>query len=240
MTTKLREADQHGWPTLSVQESRQVDSVAIEEFGVRGITLMENAGKACADRLFEERESLPDTAKPLLILAGGGNNGGDGFVIARCFHERGFAYRIVLLASAERLKGDAKLSYETAVAAGVNIETVLEPEPLPTIIGGHHGPIVDCLLGTGAQGQPREPFATAVRMANESTHRRIAIDLPTGLDGDTGVSSDPTFLADLTLTFVTAKVGMRNTGAARALGEVEIIDIGLPAELETRIGINCR
>lgn len=236
MTTTLKEADERGWPTLSVEQSRQVDTIAIREFGISGMTLMENAGKACADRLLDEWESEVDSSESLLILAGGGNNGGDGFVIARCFHERGIEYRMVLLSSVDRLKGDAKTSYERAIAAGVTIETIMDPSGLEQAIEVHVGPILDCVLGTGAKGQPREPLATAIRSANQSPQRRIAIDLPTGFDGDTGEPSDPTFQADLTLTFVTAKSGMRSVNANRYLGDVEVVDIGLPDELEKRLG----
>jgi NAD(P)H-hydrate epimerase len=231
-STPLQEADALGWPTLSVDQSRQVDRVAIEKYGVRGITLMENAGKACADRLLDK-----STSDDCLILAGSGNNGGDGFVIARHFQDAGIRTRVVLMAPTSKLRGDAQTSYKRAIKASVEIESCVDADEVARTVQRHHGPVVDCMLGTGATGTPREPYATAIRLANEMNQPRTAIDLPSGLDGDTGVASEPAFQADLTLTFVTAKNGMRNEAAFACLGKIEIIDIGLPAAMVAELGL---
>ncbi|TWT96470.1 NAD(P)H-hydrate epimerase [Neorhodopirellula pilleata] len=223
-TVPIDLADQWGWTTLSVEQSRQIDQTAIDEFGVAGITLMENAGTACANRLLE----MTSDSDAAMILCGSGNNGGDGFVIARHFHQTGKPVRVLLLASPQKLRGDARLSYDRAVETGVAIESILDASQIAEIIRSSDGLIVDCLLGTGANGDPREPYASAIRSSNQCAATRIAIDIPSGLQGDTGVAGDPTFRADLTLTFVTAKTGMRNPDAMAYLGAIEIVDIGLP------------
>lgn len=231
LTTPIAEADRLGWPTLSVQDSRQVDQTAMEDHGVAGITLMNNAGQACAERLL----AMPLKSHAALILCGGGNNGGDGFVIARLLCTAGVHARVILLVSPERLRGDAKMSYERAIDYGVEIQSITDVTEVALAVQASEGLIVDCMLGTGATGDPRDPFATAIRTANHITKRGkregVAIDIPSGLDGDTGIACSPTFRADLTLTFVTAKTGMRNPGAADYLGEIEIVDIGLPAAM---------
>jgi len=228
-TVPIDQADGLGWATLSVQQSRQIDRTAIDEFGVAGISLMENAGRACAERLLDIASNRSTT----LILCGSGNNGGDGFVIARSFLEAKKPVRVLLLAPPMKLKGDAKISHDRAVDEGVTIDPCTETARIHQIIDSSHGLVVDCLLGTGATGNPREPYATAIRSSNQRDMNqrdttRVAIDIPSGLNGDTGVAGDPTFRADLTLTFVTAKTGMRNPDASSYLGDIEIVDIGLP------------
>ncbi|SMP74275.1 NAD(P)H-hydrate epimerase [Neorhodopirellula lusitana] len=249
VTVSLPDAQRLGWPFLSVAESRQLDVEAIEKHGVAGIVLMENAGKGCADRILQvlsgevpERQSgtIADPRSfantSTMVLAGSGNNGGDGFVIGRHLHIAGHPVAVLLLASPDRLRGDAKISFDRAVDAGVSIQSVTEPAKIVAILGRHDGLIVDCLLGTGASGDPREPYASAINAANRAASvLLIAIDLPSGLDGDTAQAGEPTFRADLTLTFVTAKLAMQNPLASEWLGEVEIVDIGLPDAMMQRL-----
>ncbi|MFG0287289.1 MAG: NAD(P)H-hydrate epimerase [Rhodopirellula sp. JB044] len=238
----VAEATERNWPVFSVAQSREVDRIAIEQFSIPGIELMRNAGRACADRVQQE---LSENGPPTLILAGAGNNGGDGYVIARCLEKAGFGVAVISLVDPERLSGDARQSYEDALCHGVPMETA-DVEAVVSQIRSHRGMIIDALLGTGAKGAPRSPFAEAIRAANETREpgtdgvegaTRVAIDIPSGLDGDTGEPSDPTFRADLTLTFVTPKTGMTNPHAEPYLGEVELIDIGIPEALKQQLGI---
>ncbi|MCM2373146.1 NAD(P)H-hydrate epimerase [Aporhodopirellula aestuarii] len=233
----LAEAERMNWPTFSVAESREVDRAAIEQFHIPGIDLMRNAGRACADCLLEE---LRTSDPPTMILAGAGNNGGDGYVIAKCLAAAGRPVFVVSVIDTGKLRGDAKQSHDDAVDAEVPIEVAGQAQ-ITTRIEQHDGMIVDCLLGTGSKGAPREPFAEAIRAANRLLERdrdrgrRVAIDIPSGLDGDTGEPFDPTFRADLTLTFVAPKTGMKNPKAAAYLGELEVIDIGIPDELKRQL-----
>lgn len=245
----LSDAKKRGWPTFSVSQSREVDRLAIEQFGITGIELMRSAGEACADRIQRE---LSEASPMTMILAGAGNNGGDGYVIARVLAESGCAVMVVSVVPVAKLAGDAKISHDDAVAAGVLIEQcVAQPanaEQIVQMIEKHDGMIVDCLLGTGSQGAPRGPFAEAIKAANRNAvhqstadqnagTKRVAIDVPSGLNGDTGEAAEPTFRADLTLTFVAPKTGMNHVDASRWTGEIEIIDIGIPLELKQQLGI---
>lgn len=242
MSTKsvpLAEAEQMKWPVFSVAQSREVDRVAIEQYDIPGIDLMRNAGSACADRLLSE---LPGDCPTTLILAGAGNNGGDGYVIAKCLASANRPVSVVSLVDTDKLSGDAKQSHDDAIEAGVRVD-IANADEIVARIKNHEGMIVDALLGTGSKGAPRSPFAEAIRAANEThaptTHRpsRVAIDIPSGLDGDSGEPSQPTFRAELTLTFVTPKIGMSNPAAAPYLGELELIDIGIPDALKRQLGI---
>lgn len=219
---------------FSVAQSREVDRLAIEQFGIPGIVLMRNAGAACAERLQSE---LTDTSPTTMILTGAGNNGGDGYVIAKMLAAARRPVVVISLVPTAKLSGDAKTSHDDAVAAGVVIEQANADQIVPRV-ASHDGLIVDCLLGTGSQGAPRSPFAEAIIAANQNAGcRRVAIDLPSGLDGNTGEAAEPTFRADLTLTFVAPKTGMNRADASLWIGEVEIIDIGIPLELKQQLGI---
>lgn len=230
----LADAQRKGRPYLSVVQSRRVDTIAIEQFRIPGKKLMANAGEACAQRIL----TLPDIhTKPTLILAGTGNNGGDGYVIAKAMHAVGCDVTVMSLVNTDRLRGDARWAWSEADHAGVAIASITTESQLVELIENHHGMIVDCMLGTGASGDPRPPMGTAITLCNRTKPRsgrnisRVAIDLPSGFCGNTGRLFQPHFQADLTLTFVAAKVGMRLTEDSDALGQVEIIDIGIPPKI---------
>ena len=175
-------------PPLTREQVRQVDQIAIDQYGMPGIALMENAGRGAAE--------IIGTVAPhglVVILCGGGNNGGDGYVIARHLQLAERDVRIVSLVPLSNLRGDAQTNAAVAAAADIAIQIATEPLQLKAQLDGA-AVIVDCLLGTGARGALREPFSTAVCQANAAAGvRRIAIDIPTGLDCDTGVAADPTF-----------------------------------------------
>jgi NAD(P)H-hydrate epimerase len=216
---------------LTRSQVRRVDRVAIERFGMSGLVLMENAGREAAREIADRYPNAN-----ACILCGKGNNAGDGYVIARHLQ---FAQatsggvsgsvRIISLVDTTELAGDAAVNHCIAQLAGIPIATVAI-EQLSGAVGSPDL-IVDCLLGTGAEGDPREPFATAIRLANAATASRVAIDLPSGLDCDSGFTADPTLRADLTLTFVAPKVGFAAQSARLVLGEVVVLPIGVPLRL---------
>src|SRR5690606_15091175 len=128
---------------------------------------------------------------------------------------------------------DAAVNANIAALAEIPIAVVAQPQPLAAAIGSP-ALIVDCLLGTGAVGNPRGLYAEAVRIANALPAKRIAIDLPSGLDADAGLPGKPTFRADLTLTMVAPKIGFAAETAKAVLGEVVVIPIGVPLRLLSR------
>jgi NAD(P)H-hydrate epimerase len=213
---------------LSRQEVRSVDTRAVEEFGMNSLVLMENAGRGVADVLC--RLGIDGT---VVICCGKGNNGGDGFVIARHLENRGHNVRVCLLHPPDELSGDAAANVHILERAGTDLRTM--PQPFdPAWLDEQLEDadwIIDALLGTGARGAPRPPMAKVIQQLNRHKAKKLAIDLPSGLDCDTGEVASATFRADHTCTFVAAKKGFETTQAAAALGTLHVIDIGVPKKL---------
>lgn len=212
-------------PALTRDQVRQVDKIAIEQFGIPGIVLMENAGRGAA-------EVIDRIAEPgrVTILCGSGNNAGDGYVIARHLELAGRQVRIVSIVELGRLQGDARINAVIAEKSEMDIQCVASGDQIGESISGATT-IVDCLLGTGARGPLRGLYADAVAVANAIVAQRIAIDIPTGLDCDSGQAGDPSFRADHTITFVARKTGFENENAGAYVGVVHEVGIGVPKKL---------
>lgn len=231
---------------LTRAQVRRVDRLAVERYGLSSLVLMENAGRGVADVLLAVDPSLASLRQmhrstgapvrfefPVVILCGKGNNAGDGFVLARHLEIRGVPAKACLLFPADELAGDARANYEilqrtdvpiVEIAAG-RVEAELQQHAWDAAW------LVDALLGTGAVGEPREPLAAAIRWMNAHPGRRLAIDLPSGLDCDTGQPAAATVRADLTCTFVALKPGFLQPSARPLLGEVHVASIGAPPRL---------
>ena len=222
--------------SLNRRQSREVDRIAIEEYGMSGLVLMENAGRGCVDLL----EQL-GVRGPVGVLCGKGNNGGDGFVIARHLWIRGYVARVLLVPPADELSGDAATNFAILQKADGLIVYLSEeggpaalPEALDFAADGCDW-LVDCLLGTGATGAPRPPYDTLIEWMNAEQVKRLAVDVPSGLDCDTGEASATTVRADVTATFVTSKIGYEQPSAREYVGEVRVVDIGIPPGLVERL-----
>jgi NAD(P)H-hydrate epimerase len=209
--------------TLTREEVRELDRRAIHEFGVPGIVLMENAGRGCAELLMRLNPQRATTC----ILCGPGNNGGDGFVIARHLDNAGWPVR--LLAFAEPNSEDAKTQFQIALQSRLlavgdtaNAESVAAADLPP---GGW---FVDALFGTGLSRALAEPYSRIVQFLNDSNRDILAIDIPSGLDCDTGEPLGSTVKASRTATFVAPKRGFQNPQSREWTGEVHVIDIGAP------------
>jgi len=213
--------------SLTRDEVRDIDRRAIQELGLPGIVLMENAGRGAAEFLI--RLGIDG---PVTIAAGKGNNGGDGFVIARHLANHGFDVRVLLFADPHELTGDALTNYRVLSAAGMSPRHCAEAGP--TEWGDElrsSSWIVDALLGTGTRGTVREPFAMVIDQINAARVGVFAVDLPSGLDCDTGLPLGPCVRAAHTATFVAPKRGFDSPGAALYTGQVHVIDIGVPRVL---------
>jgi len=216
---------------LTRAEVRDVDRRAIEEFGLPGIVLMENAGRNAA-ALLHERAPLARVA----IACGKGNNAGDGFVMARHLANLGHHVRLLLACDPAEYRGDAAINWGVVVKAGIAataLATASREEWERALAGADW--IVDALLGTGATGAPRGAIATAIEAVNAVAAREragvFAVDLPSGLDCDTGLTPGACVRAHVTGTFVARKVGFDQPAAAQWLGEVHVLDIGVPSQL---------
>ncbi len=213
---------------LTRAQSRQVDRLAMEKLGVSGLVLMENAGRGVADVL---RRTGVDG--PVVVCCGKGNNAGDGFVIARHLELRGFQPRVLLWADPDELTGDAAANFRILEKTDVPIERFAaahDPARLAEQLAGAAW-IVDALLGTGARGEPRPPLNAVIEQLNAADAPILAVDLPSGLDCDTGKPAAHTIRATVTCAFFAAKSGFFAPGAEAYTGEVRVLDIGVPPKL---------
>lgn len=212
---------------LSREQVRNVDRRAVEDYAMPSIVLMENAGRGAAQLLREAGVS-----GPVVICCGRGNNGGDGFTIARHLENAGCDVRVVLLADPDRLKGDALTNYRILQKAGTPLLALVDFDRAKFEQQLEDAEwIVDALLGTGVQGELREPYPQIIEAINAAGARVLAVDLPSGLDCDSGEPLGPCIRAELTATFVASKVGFETETARQYLGTVHVIDIGVPRRL---------
>ncbi len=215
--------------SLSCEESRRVDQIAVDVLGFNSLVLMENAGRGCVDHIVKMIDD-----GPISICCGKGNNGGDGFVIARHLKIRRFLPTVFLFADPTELTGDALANYEILKHCDVPIRVLPQRDGFLA----ESALIVDALLGTGSVGAPREPIASVIRAINgvreEHGVRVVAIDVPSGLNADTGIPNSPTIRADATLTFVRPKTGFLQLDAVPFLGRLSVLDIGVPESVVSR------
>lgn len=219
---------------LTRDQVRTVDRYAIERAGFPGIVLMENAGRGAADVVLDRLGD--DRPKRVAVLCGRGNNGGDGFVIARHLHIAGVRVAVVLIGDPDRLTGDALGNLQMARACGLEIQLVRGKGDLAIVDGALDGAglIVDALLGTGFEGNVRVPYKQVIERINVGGLPVIAVDVPSGLDCQTGAAGDPTVRAAATVTFVAPKTGMLTDQARPYVGELIVKHIGISTEVVRR------
>jgi len=214
---------------VTSEEVRGLDRRAIEEYGVPGVVLMENAGRGAAEVLL----SLGVHSR-VVICCGKGNNGGDGFVIARHLDNHRVPVQVLLLARPEELSGDAAINYHILARTGlpmdVHARNAVDVAAIRRELATAEW-LVDALFGTGLSGPVRPPFDQLIAAINDSPARVLAVDIPSGLDCDTGEPLGPTVRADHTVTFVAQKKGFAHPAARAWLGQVHVVGIGAPRVL---------
>lgn len=214
--------------SLSRDEVRRIDERALREYGVPGMVLMENAARGAVEWLV----SL-GIAGRVVICTGRGNNGGDGFAMARHLDCRRVDVRVLHFGDPGRLAGDAAANCAIVQAAGIPcraFDSIPDAHELDAELAAADW-IVDALLGTGTRGEIREPFVTAIGRINAAGRKVLAVDLPSGLDCDTGAPLGPCVRADHTVTFVARKKGFDLAESTRWTGAVHVADIGAPRKL---------
>lgn len=192
-------------------ETRQLDA-AIIAAGTPGITLMKRAARAALDVLLTHWHEPASVT----VFCGSGNNAGDGYLLAALAQEKNIPVQVFAVGAAEKLGGDARRAYEYAQQSGVMMTPWQASTDLPVV-----GVIVDALLGTGTVGAPRAAFAEAIATINESGLPVLAIDIPSGLDADTGCAEGAVVQADVTVTFITLKRGLFTADAPDVTGIIE-------------------
>jgi NAD(P)H-hydrate epimerase len=213
---------------LTREAVRQYDRRAVDEYGVPGVVLMENAGRGVADTL--ERLGIHGH---VAICCGSGNNGGDGFVIARHLQRRGACVTLHCWQPLDMWQDDAGINANIVRQSHIELRQH-EQRGWPTDFAdalANADWIVDALLGTGAHGNPRPPYDEAIRIMNAAAAQKLAVDIPSGLDCDSGALGDPTLRADHTCTFVATKPGLLAKDARNHVGELHVLDIGAPRVL---------
>lgn len=200
---------------------REMDRRTIEEYGIPGAVLMENAGSAAA----QVAAGMLERDMSVLVLAGAGNNAGDGFVIARHLANYGWTVRVNLAVPRAKYRGDAGLYLEVIEKMGLEIEPWRGPE---AVVGGGLALLVDALLGTGLKGALRPPFPEIIAFINDSGIPVLAVDIPSGLDADSGEVATAAVNADVTVTFALPKTGLFAGQGPKHTGQVVVADIGMP------------
>jgi NAD(P)H-hydrate epimerase len=224
---------------VTADEMRRIDRAAIEQIGIPALVLMENAGRAVAEEAMAlGRGGSGDGAgaggrSRWIVLAGKGNNGADGVVAARHLAEAGHEPYIVYAADPASFTGEAAVQRD--IAAHIGLKTAVYGDA--PIDWRRFDGIIDALLGTGSRGAPQGAYAALIREANESGLPIVAVDIPSGLDADTGAAADPCIRAARTVTFAFAKRGLAQHPGAALAGDVVVRPIGIPAALADRLGV---
>jgi NAD(P)H-hydrate epimerase len=224
-------------PVFTAAEMRALDARAIRALGIPGPRLMDNAGAAAAAAV--SRYLSPIRGRSIVIVCGKGNNGGDGFVVARRLRARGAVVRVFLVGGRDEVRGDAAVALGRWRGRVEEIRVARDLGALTRALGGADA-VVDALLGTGLAGAARGLMAASIELINQECGRAevpvFALDLPSGLSADQGALLGPTIRATRTVTFAGLKRSLLLHPAAAHAGRVEIADIGISAE-ETRRGI---
>jgi ADP-dependent NAD(P)H-hydrate dehydratase / NAD(P)H-hydrate epimerase len=200
-------------PLPDAGTQRALDTWAIQERGIAGLDLMERAGTGLADVI--ERHA---PAGRVVVVCGKGNNGGDGFVLARVLHRRGREVSVAVLAEAEQYRGEARTNLE---------RLPVQPRRFDAQALDGAAVIVDAILGTGFSGEVREPYAGAIEAINASHALTVACDVPSGVDASTGEVAGRAVRAALTVTFHAAKPGLWISPGKSHAGSVHVVDIGI-------------
>ena len=214
--------------SLTRNQARGIDAQALADYGLQSIVLMENAGRGAAEVLVGL-----GVRGLVVICAGKGNNGGDGFVVARHLALHAVETSVLLFCQPDDLPPDAATNFHVLACAKHQLD-VLGRAPAAAVLAQRLSAadwIVDALLGTATQGSIREPHVMAITAINHSGKKVFSLDLPSGMDCDTGQSLGACVRADHTATFVARKVGFDAPGAQELTGQVHVVDIGVPKQM---------
>ena len=205
-------------PLFTADEMRAADSYAIDEAGVPSLDLMERAGAGLARVV----AAAAEPGRPIRVVAGKGNNGGDGLVCARILREEGREVDVLSLGDPAELRGDARANLGRLPGA--------PPDPFDAARLSGSGAVVDAMLGTGFEGAPREPVAGAIAAINDAGVPVVACDVPSGVNASTGEIEGHAVRAGATATFHGSKIGLHVAPGTFHAGRVEVIEIGIPRE----------
>ena len=213
---------------VTAHTMQDIDKRTIDEFGIPGLKLMENAGRSCSDEIIAHH----GVKGRAVVIAGKGNNGGDGFVIARLLSQRGWDIKVYVMAGRDQISGDAAINLERLPQDIIHY--CPHEGQLPALHMEHifqADVIVDALLGTGLRSNIAGVYMEAIELINASGRPVVAVDIPSGIHGTTGRVLGDAVRAATTVTFAFAKLGHVLYPGAEHTGKLVIVDIGIPHQL---------
>jgi NAD(P)H-hydrate epimerase len=217
-------------------EMREMDRRTIEEFGIPGRVLMENAGRGAVGFFLEFFKDLE--RRSVAVIAGRGNNGGDGFVMARYLFQQGVKVSVFLLSERSRVEGDARANLDLLGPIGVPVTEIADQEAFEsgksTLL--HHHIFIDAILGTGLSSDVRGFFRHVIEWINYTGKPVFAVDIPSGISSETGRVCGVCARAAATATFALAKCGHMIHPGAEYTGRLRIVDIGIPPAIVEAVG----
>lgn len=212
---------------LNAAEMANIDRTTIDKIQIPGIVLMENAGVGVVEEIENILEDV--TGKQIVIFCGKGNNGGDGYVIARHLYDRGADVAVFLAGKKEASKGDARINLNILENMGIEVTEISSLEEISPF---HHiDVVVDALLGTGVTGAVTGFLAELINYINSLDAPIVSVDLPSGMETDTGAVHGACVHADCTVTMAHLKTGLLFSPASDHAGEISVIDISVPPEV---------
>ena len=216
---------------VSAEEMRGIDAEAIKKLKIPSLVLMENAGLGVTQVI--EKEYFPVGGRSISIFCGPGNNGGDGMVVARHLFNRDARVRVFLLTEKSKIRGDAATNLEIILNMGISVKELLLAEHVRDLRKEliSQDLIVDAILGTGSKGAPRGLIKEAISLINGLKTPTLSVDLPTGIDADTGQVKGEAVQADCTVTFAHPKRGFYLYPGMDYTGKIVVVDIGIPKNL---------
>jgi hydroxyethylthiazole kinase-like uncharacterized protein yjeF len=222
-------------PVVTAAQARELDRTTIEDVGLPGIALMETAGRACAEAA---RRMLGDAAGHVAVVCGPGNNGGDGYVVARVLRAAGIDAACYLAVRRDAIAGDAAAHLVVYERSGGEVRSIASADELSARRHAIAGAAlcVDALFGVGLARPISGQLAAIVATINEAP-RRLAVDIPSGLDADTGAVLGCCVRADRTVTMAAHKVALASAPGFAWCGEVEVCDIGVPGSVVVAAGL---
>jgi NAD(P)H-hydrate epimerase len=218
---------------VTAESMRLLELRTMEEFGITGLSLMERAGKGCVEAIIERFVVGPNPRA--VILAGKGNNGGDGFVIAHLLGEQGWRVTTFVLSRPDEIRGDARTNLD--LLHDISVLFINDAGELGSHAGEVNGAtvIIDALFGTGLKSPVEGVFAEAVGMVNSAERPVVSVDIPSGIDASNGRVQGCAVQAELTVTFALAKLGHILYPGAEYTGELKVVEIGIPREITDEV-----
>ena len=213
---------------VTAQSMQKLDKQTIEEFGIPGLTLMENAGRSCTDAIIE----VFGAQGQAVVIAGSGNNGGDGYVIARLLRQAGWNVQVVVMADRGQIKGDAAANLAKLSGESISYcHLAGQLSALHTDAIARADVIVDAIFGTGLRNEVAGHYREAIGIINNSGRPVVAVDIPSGIHGTTGQVLGDAVRATITVTFACAKQGHVFYPGAEYTNRLIVADIGIPSQL---------